>query len=399
MYYIYQCLFWLCTPCIWLYLVYRSRKDQRYLQRCRERWGYYQSVRPCAVWIHAASVGEAIVALKVAAMIDKTCVITTMTPTGSAIVQQGMPVHCQHVYCPYDRADVLRRFLHAFQPQICLLVETELWPGWLYTCYHRDIPVWLLNGRCHMRSFQRYQSLRRYWDIFQYLKGVVAQSAVDQDRFIKLGVENTEHIANLKWVMSSLAQIKNTCLTVCAGSFHPPEIEQLLAQWAKDDFLCEHVCLILAPRHIENVAWVNRLIKNHQLKRCDNPDGAGVFVVDQMGVLQQYYNLADVCVIGGSFIEHGGQNPLEAAICAKPVIMGPSSYNFATPVAELMQAGGFVQAADMSAACTHMKDLLQRTEHCRDMGQKAYAATQPYQYVGKQYDRFIQRLLDKETVV
>lgn len=352
MFYLYAVLMYCLYPIARVYWYLRSRKDSRYNQRISERLGYQYQAQPADVWIHAASVGESKIAVQIASILQRkgySLLLTTMTPNGSDIITQALGETVQHVYAPYDRFDCVSRFISAFQPKVCFLVETELWPGWLWKCRQLKILVWLINARCNPKSFRDYSRLQKLWPFVSYLSGVIASSPTDAARFEDLGAPNVSVVPNLKWSLPIQPKIAVNVPCVCAGSFHRDEVEALIAAWASSPMKSTWR-LVIAPRHLTYLNEIDALLEKHSLKDIGDQDAPGITVVRDMGVLMSYYQTASIVIVGGSYIEHGGHNPLEPASFAVPVIMGLSTYNFEQPVASLKACGALKQTSDIPSA-------------------------------------------------
>ena len=401
MYFIYQAVITLLTPFIRLYWWRRSWKDQRYAKRVQERFGYYLNSNPVDVWIHAASVGESKIAMHVVGMLqsmDLSCVVTVQTPTGLAVLQNQCSDQMICCHAPLDRHDCVARFLEAFKPKLTFLIETELWPGWIHACNRAGIPVWLINARCHERKFQAYQRIKKIWPFFELLSGVVAVTQLDEQRYSQLGVLKTQVVPNLKWLLPEKPHKATQTPLVCAGSVHKEEIFALLRTW-HDMPISKHSRLVIVPRHLDYLDEIDQFLERHHYHDMGDMDTVGVTVVREMGGLMNYYQSAKVCIVGGSFISHGGQNPLEPASCAKPIVMGPSTFNFDHPVRALVDAGALVLCQSIPEALAEVSNLLSQPEMADERGRAGAHVVMSHKSVLVAYQKIIRGLVGERLHV
>lgn len=366
--FLYRVLWWFAPFWIRRYLRRRARRAPAYLEHWSERFGAVDvNAVPHVIWIHAVSVGETRAAVPIVRELQKRLpesrfLITQMTPTGRATAQAVLPdVPCR--YLPYDKPAYVRRFLDDYQPQLAVLMETEIWPNLLYECAIRQIPTALVNARLSAKSLAGYLKIRSLIaPILAKVDVVLAQSVDDQSRLRQLGAQRVEVCGNSKYDivppenMRTLAEafrqkVGARQVLVCASTreYHGvDEADLLLEAWksAPSDAL-----LVLIPRHPErfqpafDLAQAKGFITQ---KRSDNqavePE-TQVWIGDSMGELFAYYFLADVAFVGGSLVDTGCQNIIEPMACGVPVLHGASVYNFAQTCQEAQVAGAALQVA------------------------------------------------------
>lgn len=360
----------LAVPVLLARLWQRGRRNLDYRRRWPERLGRVPSHAPVQqplVWVHAVSVGEAMAAHSLIQAL-RLCwpqvqfLVTTTTPTGSALVQQWQP-QVLHQYLPFDVPALLKPLFKHYQPVALLLMETEVWPNLIALAQTRQVPVALCNARLSARSargYQRFSGLTR--PTFARLDGVLAQTSADAKRLVGCGVrpEAVQVTGNLK--MDSTLSDQEQALLVefkarlanrpvwLAGSIHAEEEAVVLAALAHTLKHCPEVCVMWAPRHAERFAPVfNQLIaEGYAVTRRSQgeppPEQGGVWLLDTLGELKWCYGLAQVALVGGSWGNTGGHNPIEPASLGVPVLMGPSRFNFKA-VAEALEAAGALRQA------------------------------------------------------
>jgi 3-deoxy-D-manno-octulosonic-acid transferase len=323
------------------------------------------------IWIHAASVGE----VKAAESFLKDLpsrfpgfgrLLTTTTVAGKELAEKSGLAECVRL-APVDLPFCVSRLLDRWRPRAVVLVETELWPNWLRGLAARRVPSLAVNGRVSDRSFPRYRLLRSFWGpLLRTLTRVGAQSAVDGERFVALGVlpERAVVSGNMKYdaplpdlsrreaVRAKLGFLPSETVWVC-GSTHPGEEDILADVLIRLRAAGRDVRMILAPRHIDRAAEVGKMLTGKGLPfafRSTPAIGpATVVILDTLGELAEAYGAASFAFIGGSLIPRGGQNPLEPARWGVPVLFGPHMENFREMSDGFLSAGAAVRAADGQA--------------------------------------------------
>ncbi|MBF4374780.1 lipid IV(A) 3-deoxy-D-manno-octulosonic acid transferase [Vibrio anguillarum] len=352
-----------------MWSLYRKRDGKPSVgARWKEHFGFTPPLETnkSPIWIHAVSVGET---LSVSPLIkklksqypDQPIVITTTTPTGAeqAAKLQGI---AEHRYMPFDFSFAISGFLNAIKPSQLLIMETELWPNTLHTVARSGIPITVINARLSERSCQRYAKVRPIFDMLaKNLTRVLCQYPDDAQRFIRLGVakEKIFVTGSIKFdididqttiqkgqqLRSNLGRNRPIWI---AASTHQGEDEQVLAAHA--EVLKEHpnALLILVPRHPERFNAVFELCKTQfiSVRRTEteaelDPE-VQVYLGDTMGEMLVLMGAADICFMGGSLLgdKVGGHNVLEPAALGKPILIGPSYYNFTDITEQLIKAEG-----------------------------------------------------------
>lgn len=367
----YQLLLYLGLLPLLAYLGWRSWHDPRYRQRFAERFGWLPAkVKAGGILVHAVSVGEVIAAIPLIKQLqqrypEQLITVSCTTPTGSATIVSRLGDSVQHCYLPFDYPGAISRFLNHLQPQLVVILETELWPNLLQQCHKALIPTVLVNARLSARSARGYR--RFAWltlPTLQQISLLLAQDNASARRFQALGHRYVQVCGNLKFEMrlpenlaaisALLAPALRDRLVWVAGSTHEGEDEQLLQLYRQLKPQFSNLLLVLVPRHPERFNKVAAFADNAGFNLWRRSDGGvpaaatEVALIDSMGELLAWYQQASLVFIGGSLIGRGGHNPLEAICFGKAVQTGPHYFNFAEAYNQLAQrqAVSIVQHAE-----------------------------------------------------
>ena len=335
-----------------LYVLYRTGSH-----KWGERLGFYDSrniEKDCDIWLHASSMGEVKVLGTIIHELKKLdeslrIHVSVMTEAGYGRARELFSGDAAISFLPLDYASSIKRFLKATNPAAAVFIETEIWPNIIHELGRRNIPVFLANGRLSESACRRYRWFKSgLKNIFGYYKLLLVQSEADRERYLKIGVESNriKVMGSLKFdapvnilspqerdsIKDKLRFDKKTRLFI-AGSTRNGEEELILDIFKKllSDF--EDILLILAPRHLNRLDEVRRLIEKQGLSYgcyslpADRPDEIKILLVDKFGVLNELYVVSDIAFVGGTLADIGGQNILEPVWVGVPVLFGPSIYN------------------------------------------------------------------------
>lgn len=381
---IYALLLYLGAPCIWLRLLWRAWRQPEYLAHLRERWGFYDAPSPAQplLWLHAVSVGETraaepLIHALLAAYPGHQLLLTCMTPTGRATGQSlyAAEPRLLQAYLPYDYPGAMARFLDHYRPQLGVIMETEIWPQLLGAAHQRQLPVVLANARLSARSARGYGRIGALVrPALSQLAAVAAQTEADANRLALLGARNIRVCGNLKFDVTPepelLAQGARWRATLSQGATRPIWLaastragEEALILDQLQRLNRPALLLVLVPRHPQRFDEVARLVQARGLNLKRRSEGlpeprTQVWLGDSMGEMAAYYRLADLAFVGGSLLPLGGQNLIEAAACACPVLVGAHTFNFAQASADAVAAGAAVQVADAQELGTQVAALL-----------------------------------------
>ncbi|PSU32976.1 lipid IV(A) 3-deoxy-D-manno-octulosonic acid transferase [Photobacterium lutimaris] len=393
-----------------LFGLYRRRPNKpSFGPRWKEHFGFTPALpetkgtRP--IWIHTVSVGESIAAIPVIKAIkaqspEHTIVVTTTTSTGAEqIIKLGNLV--EHRYMPIDFAWCVRGFIRTVRPSAMLIMETELWPNTLTTVHNAGIPVIVMNARLSARSAKRYAKFKPVFNmIAPNLSHLLCLHQDDAERFAGLGIPTNRLsvtgsvkfdiqiepalLEQSQQLRQRLGEMRPVWI---AASTHKGEDEQILEAFKAVKQHHPECLLILVPRHPERFDSVAQLCLSQQLNcvrrtSAQNVDDTtDVYLADTMGEMLLLMGAADVTVMCGSLIgdKVGGHNMLEPAALAKPVLTGPSYYNFTDITQQLKTAGALEVCDNAEQIGNRLTALLSDPAQCRRMGDAAVAVVRQNQ--------------------
>ena len=344
------------------YWLVRGISNRAYLQRLGERLGIgYPRLERC-IWIHAVSVGEVVAAVPLIRALekrypDRPMLVTTVTPTGAARVAAVFGEEVYHTYIPFETPPMINHFFAATNPEVALILETEIWPNLYRGCGVRGIPLVLVSARISPKSVRSY---RRLLPLFRETlsHGIViaAQSDADAKRFLSLGAapERTRVTGNIKFDVELAPDLPLRGQELrsdlfgdrpvwVAASTHEGEEElvfdahRILLEKRPD------LLLVLVPRHPQRFQAVRELAARRAMSVVARTEGVPcsaattVFLGDTMGELLLFYAASDVAFVGGSLVPIGGHNLLEPAALGLPLLSGPHVFN-AQEIADMFVA-------------------------------------------------------------
>lgn len=382
--YLYTVLYFLLTPIALLRWVIKSRHNPAYRQRLGERFGLFD-VRPTkpVIWLHAVSVGETLAALPLIKRLqekypDYQIAVTTTTPTGSEQVKAKLGDSVLHVYTPIDQPGAVNRFLDRINPSMLLIMETELWPNLIHYSAKRGVKIVLVNARMSQKSANAYLKFRGMSKkMMGDLSLVLAHAKADGDRFLAMGLTLKKLVVtgSLKFdlelsdvVHERASRFRDWLQTdhrpvMLVASTHEGEEEQLLQAYATIKAQHRNLLMVLAPRHPERAIRVIQLCRdegwNSELRSHEKlQSDTDILVGDTLGELLSLCGAATVTVVGGSFIEHGGHNPIEPAAFGCPTLIGPSFHNFMTIVKDMQAEQAIEVVQNPAMLATRVSQLL-----------------------------------------
>lgn len=416
---LYTLAWWLGLPLVLGRLWWRGRKEPGYRQHIGERLGLYsqsKSSQP-TIWVHAVSVGETRAAEPLIDALlhtypDHDIVLTCMTATGRATGAQlfGENPRVRQSFLPYDIACLVRRFIRHFQPRVCVLMETEVWPNLIAACRTERVPVMLANARLSERSLRRGLRMPAFMrEAARDIALVAAQTEADAQRIREFGATNVHVTGSIKFDVTPPVemikrgevlrrQIGSRPVLLCASTREGEE-ELILDALSRKDM--DDALIVLVPRHPQRFDEVARMIeargiamqRRSWLGDAEVSAETRMLLGDSMGEMFAYYAACDVAFIGGSLLPLGGQNLIEACAVGKPMLIGRHTFNFAAVSEDAVAAGVAVRVADAASMLEEANRLLLNTEVRAEMREKAFAFSRQHRGATERTEQLLEALI------
>ena len=350
MYFVYNIflfIIFLFSPIIFLVRMFNGKEDPI---RFKEKLCIYSKKNNLnSIWFHAVSVGELMSILPILNILEKNkqidqIIVTSSTISSAKIFEKQKFKKIVHRYFPIDANFLNKKFINYWKPKAAFFVDSEIWPNMFKNLKKSNIPVILLNARITKKSFKRWFLIKNFSNLVFKNISLALPSNTETKKFLKkLGANKIKFIGNLKYY--GLSKINNNKKNIlknkfknfkvwCAASTHEGEeilISNVHKNLKKNQ---KNLLTIIIPRHIDRVEKIIELMNKNQLeviRHSSNKNinkNTDIYLVDTYGEASNFYDLSNVCFMGGSIINHGGQNPLEPARLGNYILNGPNIENF-----------------------------------------------------------------------
>jgi len=350
MYFVYNIflfIVFLFSPIIFLVRMFNGKEDPI---RFKEKLCIYSKKNNLnSIWFHAVSVGELMSILPILNILEKNkqidqIIVTSSTISSAKIFEKQKFKKIVHRYFPIDTNFLNKKFINYWKPKAAFFVDSEIWPNMFKNLKKSNIPVILLNARITKKSFKRWFLIKNFSNlVFKNISLALPSNTETKNFLKKLGANKIKFIGNLKYY--GLSKVNNNKKKIlknkfknfkvwCAASTHQGE-EILISNLHKNlKKKQKNLLTIIIPRHIDRIDKIIELMNKNQLeviRHSSNKNinkNTDIYLVDTYGEASNFYDLSNVCFMGGSIINHGGQNPLEPARLGNYILNGPNIENF-----------------------------------------------------------------------
>tara|TARA_B100001250_G_scaffold217781_1_gene186882 strand:+ start:124 stop:1356 length:1233 start_codon:yes stop_codon:yes gene_type:complete len=380
---IYNLLILILIPVFALRIFFKSLADSDYTKHFVNRLGYSLSnlrqKNKKIIWFHAVSLGEVMgsqsLIYKLAEHFD--IVITTTTPTGLRRAREIFPEIVIN-YAPWDFVLFINRFLNFYKPDAILIFETEIWPSMISRAFHKNIPLYLVNGRLSHKSYQAYSiSSWLLKDILKKITYSFVQTRKHKERFLKLGIEENciEVVGSVKFDVSNInTNPIEIAPFILGASTHPGEEEIMLNAYKRLQAR-KDIKLFLCPRHTERAGDIAKqaAIMGFGVKLYSDLDSEDydVCIIDSTGFLPSFYASALMSFVGGSLVPRGGHNLIEPAALGSPIIIGPHTFNFEDIVQQFLNDNACIKVISEDELLASMELFIGDLEAAKQYAHRA----------------------------
>ena len=379
--FIYNLLVYILSPIIIIKILYDSLRRGNDNSFIKQRLGLLSFEKNHeTVWLHASSIGETKVALKLLKVfreknLNDQIIITTTTKSSKAILDQSNE-DFKHYYLPFDFLLTMSRFIKAMNPKICIIIETEIWPNMINICAKWKIPLIIVNARLSNKTLNANKLIKKiYINTLSLVDGIYCKSEREKENYFLLGAnqKKVSVLGNIKLCESSNDIERDRLIErkyVLAASTHPGEERQIITEWLKINE--KRTLLVIVPRHPERLgdilsdiplSLVRIAIRSKKDKIRNNTQ---IYIADTIGELEDFLRYCEFVFMGGSLVDHGGQNFLEAASLGKSIIVGPYMYNFIDETEEFLRNNAMIMIKD-SNSLKHVFERLLKSKQRRDL--------------------------------
>ncbi len=394
---LYKTLMTLSFPILKATVIKKRKKNKKeHLGRFNERLGIYTYPRPSGklYWFHGASVGESISMLP---LIEKllnsdenlSILVTTGTITSAEVMEKRLPKRAFHQFIPFDVPKFAKRLLNHFKPDAVLWFESELWPSLISEIHRKKLPLILVNGRISDNSFKNWQRFPTFAkELLSCFSLCLGQSEQDKKRLQFLGAPHSAYVGNLKFSaltlpVNSLAldELKtqiNGRKVLLLSSTHSNEEEQFCLPLKELKQIVKDVLIISVPRHPERGKSIKEIYEKNNftcslrsLKEPITPQ-TDIYIADTIGEMGLWYSLADISFVGGSLINHGGQNFIEPARMKNATIVGPNMQNFKEMLLSAKVGDAVLQVQSAPDVIEEAINLFMEPSELKSRQEKAY---------------------------
>ena len=329
------------------YLYLRILKKKECPLRFKEKLGNSQKIRNNGnlIWFHCSSIGE----LKsIFPVIDyylkkNQILVTTSTLSSNEIFQKKYRnvQNITHQYAPIDTPQIIKKFFIKWKPNVIIFTESEIWPNQIFYAKNNKIPIILLNARISKKSFIKWKLIKISMNkILNSFDLILSQSNESANFFKYFRVNNVLMLGNLKFVLSEDFKVIEESINLkkklifTALSTHRTEEEVCIRIHTSLKLKYQNLLTIIIPRHIDRISEIKKIISNAKLnflitETLDNfTDNTDILIINSYGNTKEILKLSKYVFIGGSLVNHGGQNPLEVAFNNSLIFHGPHIYNF-----------------------------------------------------------------------
>lgn len=379
----------LARPLARPFLLSRLKKGKEDPARLAERMGQSVWPRPDGglVWLHGASVGET---LSLMPIVEKlvarklSVLVTSGTVTSAALMAERLPKGALHQFLPLDVPQFIQRFLNHWKPNLALIAESELWPNLIFETHGAGVPLILVNARMSEKSYASWKRWPRLASaMLEKFDLCLAQSPHDAERLTNLGAIRVSQVGNIKFdlpappvakaVLTGFQESVAGRRVITAASTHAGEEAHVLRAHRALREKYPDLLTIIVPRHPERGDRI-RLeaqtlgLSAVQRSRGYKPDRlTDIYIADTIGELGLFYRLSPIVFMGGSLVEHGGQNPIEPAKIGAALLHGPHIFNFSEAYTHLDRARGSVLVRDPEALIRGFDILLEHANVVKGM--------------------------------
>jgi 3-deoxy-D-manno-octulosonic-acid transferase len=376
----YNSFLYLLTPYLILKVIFNAIRRKSGIAFILQRFGLMRpKLNRETIWIHASSIGETKIALSLYAKLiliypEVLFFITTTTSSSKSLIVESEKL--KHYYLPLDWQMTIKRFITLINPKICIIIETEIWPNLINICKNKKIPITIINGRLSSKTLKTNKLIKNIYELaLPKINLIMCKSELEKENFINLGGSNLniEVTGNIKFSQYNAITTKDNIINkkyILAVSTQPDEERQIITEWLKVHE--KKVLLVVVPRHPERLGDIlsdlplDRVELAIRSKNERIRNSTQIYIADTIGETESLIEHCEFVFVGGSLVDHGGHNFLEAASYGKTIIVGPYMYNFIAETEEFLKQNAMIMVKN-SSSLKHVFERLLKSRQRREL--------------------------------
>jgi len=376
----YNSFLYLLTPYLILKVIFNAIRRKSGIAFILQRFGLMRpKLNRETIWIHASSIGETKIALSLYAKLiliypEVLFFITTTTSSSKSLIVESEKL--KHYYLPLDWQMTIKRFITLINPKICIIIETEIWPNLINICKNKKIPITIINGRLSSKTLKTNKLIKNIYELaLPKINLIMCKSELEKENFINLGGSNLniKVTGNIKFSQYSAIATKDNIINkkyILAVSTQPDEERQIITEWLKVHE--KKVLLVVVPRHPERLGDIlsdlplDRVELAIRSKNERIRNSTQIYIADTIGETESLIEHCEFVFVGGSLVDHGGHNFLEAASYGKTIIVGPYMYNFIAETEEFLKQNAMIMVKN-SSSLKHVFERLLKSRQRREL--------------------------------
>lgn len=341
-----------------------------------QRFGFklpFHSLPKNALYIHAVSVGEAKIAFKLISEIpEKSCILAVTTSSGYHVAKAELPPNVHLIYSPIDVLPILQHVFAKLEPRKVVMIDSEIWPNLFLHLKKKDIPLVIANGRLSDNSFKRFTKFKSIIQpLLQSIHAVSVDTELQAQRWKGIGIQQVHAVGSLKFEQHQVDQLELGSQKATKELWAPNQKIILLASThtGEELWIYKHLealhkdyAFAICPRHIERTAEIVAEFENENYsvsRLTDTVKSNSVLIINKNGELLKWMAVADLVIIGKSFLKEGGQNPFESMSLGIPTICGPNMQNFEPLISECHEKEALIKLREKEQLSSAVQTILQ----------------------------------------
>ena len=347
-----------------------------------EKIGFFSKKRPKGklIWFNASSIGESLSVLPIIKKINSNfpkynVLVTTSTVSSFKILQKRPSEKFVHQFSPLDIDFIAKKFYEYWAPDLIIFVESEFWPNLIFRAKKNKIPSIVINARISKKTYQKWNLIKKTTQkLLNSFNLFLVQDNETQKMLNKFNIKNIKNVGNLKFLSQKLPINKNELLNlkkmiskrrvILLASSHQGEEKLIVSKIKKLSKTFNDLLFIIVPRHVNRSSEIQNYLYSEKINfkvRSKNEiieKETFCYLADTIGEISLFFYIAKIVIMGGSYVNHGGQNPIEPSHFNCALIFGPYMQNFKRITDNLLKNQAAIKTDSSTSIEEIIKDLM-----------------------------------------